>query len=125
MYSKYTALFTHSTQRTCTVACIIYTLYNVHIDSELYLVLYFIIYRMYVKTNVLYVHCTAYISHILYIRALRNKPFIFLVIVYLPSKDQRVKRCKIFLLLVKFIISKIISKITTRHTRNVCKCEYR
>ena len=65
MYSEYTALFTHSTQRTCTVSCIIYTLYNVHIDSELYLVLYFIIYRMYVKINVLYVHCTAYILHIL------------------------------------------------------------
>ena len=64
MYSEYTALFTHSTQRTCTVSCIIYTLYNVHIDSELYLVLYFIIYRMYVKINVLYVHCTAYILHI-------------------------------------------------------------
>ena len=29
------------------------------------LVLYFIIYRMYVKINVLYVHCTAYILHIL------------------------------------------------------------
>ena len=28
-------------------------------------VLYFIIYRMYVKINVLYVHCTAYILHIL------------------------------------------------------------
>ena len=92
MYSEYTALFTHSTQHTCIVSCIIYTLYNVHIDSELYLVLYFIIYRMCVKINVLYVHCTAYISHNLYIRALRNKPFIFLVIVYLPSKDQRVMR---------------------------------
>ena len=92
MYSEYTALFTHSTQRTYTVSCIIYTLYNVHIDSELYLVLYFITYRMCVKINVLYVHCTAYISHILNIRALRNKPFIFLVIVYLPSKDQRVMR---------------------------------
>ena len=44
---------------------------------------------MCVKINVLYVHCTVYISHILYIRALRNKPFIFLVIV---SKDQRVMR---------------------------------
>ena len=65
MYSEYTALFTHSTQRTCTVSYIIYTLYNVHIDSELYMVLYFIIYRMYVKINVLYVHCTAYILHIL------------------------------------------------------------
>ena len=65
MYSEYTALFTHSTQRTCTVSCIIYTLYNVYIDSELYLVLYFIIYRMYVKINVLYVHCTSYILHIL------------------------------------------------------------
>ena len=43
---------------------------------------------MCVKINVLYVHCTAYISHILYIRVLRNKPFIFLVIVYLPSKDH-------------------------------------
>ena len=90
MYSECTALFTHSTQRTCTVSCIIYTLYNVHIDSEL--VLYFIIYRMCVKINVLYVHCTVYISHILYIRSFRNKPFIFLVIVYLPSKDQRVMR---------------------------------
>ena len=29
------------------------------------LVLYFIIYKMYVKINVLYVHCTAYILHIL------------------------------------------------------------
>ena len=29
------------------------------------LVLYFIIYRMYVKINVLCVHCTAYILHIL------------------------------------------------------------
>ena len=29
------------------------------------LVLYFIIYRMYVKINVLYVHCTAYILNIL------------------------------------------------------------
>ena len=29
------------------------------------LVLYFIIYRMYVKINVLYAHCTAYILHIL------------------------------------------------------------
>ena len=37
MYSKYTALFTHSTQRTCTVSYIIYTLYNVHIGSQLYL----------------------------------------------------------------------------------------
>ena len=154
MYSEYPALFTHSTQRTCTVSCIIYALYNVHIDSELYLVLYFIIYRMCVKINVLYVHCTlysvhctayivhctayivqrtlyivhctmyvqhiyfvhctAYISHILYVLALRNKYFIFLVIVYLcncvftvegPTRYER------------------ISKITTRHTRNVCKCE--
>ena len=37
MYSEYTALFTHSTQRTCTVSYIIYTLYNVHIGSRLYL----------------------------------------------------------------------------------------
>ena len=37
MYSEYTALFTHSTQRTCTVSYIIYTLYNVHIGSLLYL----------------------------------------------------------------------------------------
>ena len=37
MYSEYTALFTHSTQRTCTVSYIIYTLYNVHIGSQLYL----------------------------------------------------------------------------------------
>ena len=57
------------------------------------------------KINVLYVQCTVYILHILYahsaiqriyrifyIRAVRNKPFIFLVIVYLPSKDQRVMR---------------------------------
>ena len=34
MYSEYTALFTHNTQRTCTVS---YTLYNVHIGSQLYL----------------------------------------------------------------------------------------
>ena len=34
MYSEYTALFTHSTQRTCTVSYIIYTLYN---GSQLYL----------------------------------------------------------------------------------------
>ena len=75
MYTEYTALFTHSTQRTCTVSCIIYTLYNVHIDSELYLVLYFIIYRMRVKINVLYVHCTAYILHILVLaRALVFNP---------------------------------------------------
>ena len=37
MYSEYTALFTHSTQRTITVSYIIYTLYNVHIGSQLYL----------------------------------------------------------------------------------------
>ena len=37
MYSEYTALFTHSTQRTCTVSYIIYTLYKVHIGSQLYL----------------------------------------------------------------------------------------
>ena len=37
MYSEYTALFTHSTQHTCTVSYIIYTLYNVHIGSQLYL----------------------------------------------------------------------------------------
>ena len=37
MYSEYTTLFTHSTQRTCTVSYIIYTLYNVHIGSQLYL----------------------------------------------------------------------------------------
>ena len=37
MYSEDTALFTHSTQRTCTVSYIIYTLYNVHIGSQLYL----------------------------------------------------------------------------------------
>ena len=37
MYSKYTALFTHSTQRTCTVSYIIYTLHNVHIGSQLFL----------------------------------------------------------------------------------------
>ena len=37
MYSEYTALFTHSTQRTCSVSYIIYTLYNVHIGSQLYL----------------------------------------------------------------------------------------
>ena len=37
MYSEYTALFTHSTQRTCTVSYIIYTLYNVHIGSQSYL----------------------------------------------------------------------------------------
>ena len=39
MYSEYTALFTHSTQPTCTVSYsyIIYTLYNVHIGSQLYL----------------------------------------------------------------------------------------
>ena len=37
------------------------------------LVLYFIIYRMHVKINVLYVHCTAYILHILDLaRALGN-----------------------------------------------------
>ena len=62
MYSEYTALFTHSTQRTCTISYIIYTLYNVHIGSQSYLG---IIYRMYAKINVLYVHCTAYILHIL------------------------------------------------------------
>ena len=79
MYSEYSELFTHSTQRTCTVSCIIYALYNVHIDSESYLVLYFIIYRMCVKINVLYVHCTAYIvqhTHRIFYRALHNKPFI-------------------------------------------------
>ena len=37
MYSEYTTLFTHSTQRTCTVSYIIYTLYNVHIGSQSYL----------------------------------------------------------------------------------------
>ena len=37
MYSEYSALFTHSTQRTCTVSYTIYTLYNVHIGSQLYL----------------------------------------------------------------------------------------
>ena len=39
MYSEYTALFTHNTQRTCTVSYIIYTLYNVHFGSQLYLVI--------------------------------------------------------------------------------------
>ena len=63
MYSEYTALFTHSTQRTCTVSYIIYTLYILVVSYTL--VLYFIIYRMYVKINVLYVHCTAYILHTL------------------------------------------------------------
>ena len=65
MYSEYTALFTHSTQRTCTVSYIIYTLYNDILVVSYTLVLYFIIYKMYVKINVLYVHCTAYILHIL------------------------------------------------------------
>ena len=37
MYSEYTTLYTHSTQCTCTVSYIIYTLYNVHIGSQLYL----------------------------------------------------------------------------------------
>ena len=65
MYSKYTALFTHSTHRTCTVSYIIYTLYNVHIGSQLYLgiILHYI--QNVCKINVLYVHCTAYILHIL------------------------------------------------------------
>ena len=36
MYSEFTALFTHSTQRTCTVSCIIYALCNAHIDNQLY-----------------------------------------------------------------------------------------
>ena len=70
-----------------------YTLYNVHIDSELYfdIILHYI-YRMCVKINVLYVQCTVYIlhiqrtAHIYYIYALRNTPF------YLPSQDQRILR---------------------------------
>ena len=64
MYSKYTTLFTHNTQRTCTVSYIIYTLYNVHIGSQLYLgiILHYI---QNVCKNTLYVHCTAYILHIL------------------------------------------------------------
>ena len=86
MYSEYTALFTHSTQRTCTVSYIIYTLCNVHIGSQLYLgiILHYIQNVCKNKCAV----CTLYSVHI----ALRNKPFIFLVIVYLPSKDQRVMR---------------------------------
>ena len=67
MYSEYTALFTHSTQRTCTVSYIIYTLYNVHIGSQLYLgITDFIIYRMYVKIKCAV--CTLYSVYITYFR---------------------------------------------------------
>ena len=49
---------------------------------------------MCVKINVLYVHCAIYSIHIAYICVLRNKPCscIYLEIVYLPSKDQRILR---------------------------------
>ena len=94
MYSEYTALFTHSTQRTCTVSCIIYTLYNVNIDSQLYfgIILHYIQNACKNKSAVYTLYIVQPIYCIFYIRALRNKPFIFLVIVYLPSKDQRVMR---------------------------------
>ena len=63
MYSEYTALFTHSTQRTCTVSYIIYTLYNVHIGSQSYLgiILHYIQNVCKNKCAV----CTLYILHIL------------------------------------------------------------
>ena len=47
---------------------------------------------MCVKINVLYTYIVQRTYRIFYTRAVRNKPFIFLVIVYLPSKDQRVMR---------------------------------
>ena len=48
---------------------------------------------MCVKINVLYVQCTMYILHnAYYICAFRNKPFIYLEIMYLPSLDQRILR---------------------------------
>ena len=65
MYSEYSALFTHSTQRTCTVSYIIYTLYNVHIGSQLYLgiILHYI--QNVCKNKCAVCTCTAYILHIL------------------------------------------------------------
>ena len=45
---------------------------------------------MYVKINVVYVQCTVYDVRIAYICAFRNKPFIYLEIVCLPSQDQRI-----------------------------------
>ena len=82
--------------------CILYNLYCiVHIDytdSQLYfdIILHYILYRMCVKINVLYVHCAMYSVHIAYnyICALRNKPCscIYLEIVYLPSQDLSILR---------------------------------
>ena len=75
--------------------CILYNLYSivVYTDSQLYLdYILHDIYRMRVKINVLYVQCIVYTVNIAYICALRNKPFIGLEIVYLPSQDQRILR---------------------------------
>ena len=47
---------------------------------------------MCVKINVLYVQRTVYKLHNAYICAFRNKPFIYLEIMYLPSQDQRILR---------------------------------
>ena len=69
MYSEYTALFTHSTQRTCTVSYIIYTLYNVHIGSQLYLgiILHYI-------QNVCKNKCAVYTLYSVYITYFRLGP---------------------------------------------------
>ena len=66
MYSEYAALFTHSTQRTCTVTYIIYSLYNVYIGSQLYLgiILHYIQNVCKNKCAV----CTLYNVHITYFR---------------------------------------------------------
>ena len=66
MYSEYTALFTHSTQRTCTVSYIICTLYNVYIGSQLYLgiILHYIQNVCKYKCAV----CTLYSVYITYFR---------------------------------------------------------
>ena len=80
MYSEYTL---HA-QHTICVSCIMYTVLCKPIIQIASYTL--IIYRMYVKINVLYVQCTVYTVHIAYICALRNKPF------YLPSQDQRILR---------------------------------
>ena len=69
MYNEYTALFTHSTQRTCTVSYIIYTLHNVYIGSQLYLgiILHYI-------QNVCQNKCAVYTLYSVYITYFRLGP---------------------------------------------------
>ena len=110
MYSEYTALFTHSTQRTCAVSYIIYTLYNVHIGSQLYLgiILHYIqnVCKNKCAVCAMYSVHIAYIAHRAYILYMRVAQYAFLFTLAGPTHFAR------------------ISKITTHQIRNVnvCKC---